>query len=75
MQVGYQVRPFGHSDTGPSQRQAVAAFIAAIQAAVADYGTPRYRRMQRACLDLDLSWAKPAAEWERVLLELVARQQ
>ena len=74
LQVGYRIEPFGHSDTGPMQRRAVASFVAAIRAAVAEYGTPRYRRMQRACLDLDLSWAKPAAEWERVLLQLLARQ-
>lgn len=65
--------PFGHSDTGPAQRRAVAAFIETMRAAVAEYGTPRYRRLQRACMELDLSWAKPAAEWEAALLALMSQ--
>ncbi len=67
--------PFGHYDTGPAQRRAVAAFVAAMRGAVADYGTPRYRRLQRACMELDLSWAKPAEEWEAALLALVSQPQ
>ena len=73
-QIGYQMPPFGHRDTGPAQRKAVASFVAAVRAAVADYGTPRFKGMQQAGLSMDLSWSKPAEEWERALLQLASQR-
>lgn len=35
------------------------------------YATPQMGEMREACIDQDLSWAKPARKWEAVLEELV----
>ncbi len=71
MQIGYQIPPFGHEDTGQAQRAAVASLLEVVNAAVARYGSDEHRRMQEHCLSLDLSWAKAAQEWEQALLRLV----
>lgn len=34
------------------------------------YSTPQMAEMREACIDQDLSWAKPARKWEAVLEEL-----
>ena len=72
MQIGYQIPPFGHEDTGQAQRAAVASLLKVVNAAVSQYGSERYREMQMQCLNLDLSWAKAAREWEQALERLVS---
>lgn len=42
------------------------------QAAVGEYGTAAYRARQAACMALDVSWDKPAAEWEALLRRMAA---
>ena len=34
------------------------------------YPTPKLAEMREACIDQDLSWAKPARKWEAVLEEM-----
>ena len=71
-QVGYQIPPFGQQDKGDAQRSAVAGLVAVVTQALRDYNTQRHRSMQQACLQLDLSWAKAAEEWEEALMQLVS---
>lgn len=70
LQVGFQIPPFGHEDTGKAQREAVASLVAVVSAAIADYGSERHRKMQNQCLSLDLSWGKAAEKWEQILMHV-----
>ena len=67
LQVGYCLRAFSHDADAASQRQNVQTLVEAVRAVTAQYGTAQYHCMQQACMALDVSWARPAAEWEAVL--------
>lgn len=67
LQVGYQIPPFGHQDTGAAQRKSVESLAAVIKAALEQFGSQRFLEMRSKCLSLDLSWSKAAIEWERAL--------
>ncbi len=72
-QVGYTVPGFSHAGTAADHRQNVQQLVAVVRQAAAEYGSPRYRALQQHCMALDVSWERPAAEWEQ-LLQRVAEQ-
>ncbi|KAI7845973.1 hypothetical protein COHA_000518 [Chlorella ohadii] len=72
-EVGYTVPGFSHAGTAADHRQNVQQLVAVVRQAAAEYGSPRYRAMQQHCMALDVSWERPAAEWEQ-LLQRVAEQ-
>jgi glycogen synthase len=49
--------------------------LAVVQQAAAEYGTAHYRALQQRCMALDVSWDKPAAEWESLLVQVADQQQ
>lgn len=65
-QVGYRMEPPGPGGDPQRQRQAVQALCAAVRRAVADFATAGYRLKQQRCMALDVSWDKPAQQWEQV---------
>lgn len=75
VQVGYTLPPFSHADTATDHRQNVQQLVDVICRAVAEYGTPRYQTMQQHCMALDVSWKRPAAEWEQLLERVAAQHQ
>lgn len=74
-QVGYQMGndPEAAAAGGAqAHRAAVRALAAAAAAALRDFYTARHAALRARCLELDVSWDRPAAEWEAALRELVA---
>ncbi|KAL8552894.1 hypothetical protein ACS0TY_001539 [Phlomoides rotata] len=43
---------------------------AAVERALAAYGTPAFKEMIQSCMSQDLSWKGPAKKWETMLLSL-----
>jgi glycogen synthase len=74
-QVGYTVPGFSHEGTAADDRQNVQQLLAVVQQAAAEYGTAYYRGLQQRCMALDVSWDKPAAEWESLLVQVADQQQ
>ena len=72
-QVGYTLPGFSHAGTAADQRQNVQQLLAVIRQAAAEYGTPRYRALQQRCMSLDVSWERPAAEWEQLLARVAGQ--
>lgn len=73
LQVGYTLPGFSHEGTAADHRQNVQQLLAAVRQAAAEYSTPRYRAMQQHCMALDVSWERPAAEWEQLLQQVAAQ--
>ncbi|GAB4814966.1 hypothetical protein N2152v2_002012 [Parachlorella kessleri] len=71
-EVGHTITPFGFDKVASTRRQNVQELVAAVQSAVREYGSEAYRRRQAACMALDVSWDRPAAEWEAFLWGLAA---
>lgn len=55
-----------------AHRAAVRALAAAAAAALRDFATARHAALRARCLALDVSWDRPAAEWEAALYEIAA---
>ncbi len=70
-EVGYSFPPVGRPDDVIAFRRAVEGLLRAMLSASGEYeeGGP-FRAKQQACMALRLSWERPAAEWERVLLDV-----
>jgi glycogen synthase len=64
MQVGYAVPGFSHEGTAADHSQNVQQLLAVVQQA-----------LQQRCMALDVSWDKPAAEWESLLVQVADQQQ
>lgn len=73
LQVGYTLPGFSHAGTAADHRQNVQQLVAVVRHAAAEYGTPRYLAMQQHCMALDVSWERPAAEWEQLLQHVAAQ--
>lgn len=72
-EVGHALPPFSKERNAANQRQDVVALVSAIRQATALYGSEAYRQIQQRCMAFDVSWEQPAAEWERLLLDVAAR--
>ncbi|KAK9821221.1 hypothetical protein WJX81_001768 [Elliptochloris bilobata] len=57
-----------------AHRAAVRALTAAAAVALRDFATPRHAALRARCLALDVSWDRPAAEWEAALYAVAASQ-
>lgn len=68
--VGLTLPPLSPGVDAAAHRQDVRALAAAARRAAAECGGPRHRAMQRRCMELDLSWERPAEEWEALLRRL-----
>lgn len=64
---------FSHAGTAADHRQNVQQLVAVVRQAAAEYGSPRYHAMQQHCMALDVSWERPAAEWEQLLQRVSAQ--
>jgi len=53
-----------------AHRAAVRALVTAATAALHSFGTPRHEALRARCFEVDVSWERPAAEWEEVLRAL-----
>jgi glycogen synthase len=71
-QVGYCLPAFSHHSSAADHRQNVAQLVAVVRAAVQQYGSAAYRTRQAAGMALDVSWARPAEQWEAFLQGLAA---
>ena len=60
------------STEAPEVEASVARLAAALTRAVADYGTPAFRRLQQAGMRVEVGWAGPAGSWEAFLREVAA---
>eukprot|EP00884_Botryococcus_braunii_P001444 jgi/Botrbrau1/112/Bobra.0022s0100.2 len=68
--VGIQMGVLAPPNEGKPTLDAIAMLKAAILNAVDLYRSPTFLQLQQNCMALDVSWSKPAAEWEKVLLDL-----
>jgi glycogen synthase len=71
LQVGYTVPGFSHNASAADHRQNVHQLLAVLQKAVAEFGSSRYRTLQQNCMALDVSWERPAEEWESLLCQVI----
>ncbi|KAL4434830.1 hypothetical protein ABPG77_005357 [Micractinium sp. CCAP 211/92] len=71
-EVGYTLPGFSLEVTAADQRQDVQLLISAVRRAAAEYGSARYLELQQHCMALDVSWDRPAAEWEQLLQRMAA---
>jgi hypothetical protein len=70
MQVGIQMGVLAPPNEGKPTLDAISILKAAILNAVDVYRSPTFLQLQQNCMALDVSWSKPAAEWEKVGLSL-----
>ena len=68
--VGHTLPPLSQEGDPAGHRRDVQSLAATVRLAAAECGGARHRSMQRRCMELDLSWGLPAAEWEALLLRL-----
>lgn len=69
--VGYTIPPVGRADDPIAFRRAVDALLRSMLGAAAEHvAGPPYRAKQRACMQLDLSWGRPAVQWELMLQQV-----
>ncbi|KAK9824094.1 hypothetical protein WJX72_007694 [[Myrmecia] bisecta] len=73
-EVGYLTERIGDKRDPNQHRIAVASLYSTVMQAVKEYGTPRFQQLQQNCMALDVSWDKPAAEWEQALLQMMQQQ-
>ena len=73
MQVGWLMDAPGPSDDAVHRIQAVASLVSTVRAAVEEHQCyhPTFRVKQQACFQVDVSWAKPAQQWEEALRTLL----
>lgn len=71
-EVGYCMPAVGRADDTIAFRRAVDALLRSMVAAAAEHvaGGP-YRAKQRACMQLDLGWERPAVQWDAMLQRVV----
>lgn len=70
--LGYEAGAIALEMDSASVSQSVHRLAAALQLAVADVGTPRFRRLQLKGMAADVSWAGPAEGWEAFLADVAA---
>jgi len=70
--VGYALHPLGPAGDASAARADVRRVAEAMLLAGRECSGPRHRAMQRTCMALDLSWDRPAEEWEALLLRLAS---
>lgn len=68
LQVGIQIGVLAPPNEGKPTTDAIACIKAAILKAVDIYRGPTFLQLQQNCMALDVSWSKPAAQWEKVCL-------
>ncbi|KAL4423951.1 hypothetical protein ABPG75_001252 [Micractinium tetrahymenae] len=71
-EIGYVLPAFSLDGTAADHRQDAQQLIAVVRQAAADYGSARYLEMQQRGMALDVSWERPAAEWEQLLQRMAA---
>ena len=67
--LGYEAGEISMSTGAQDTEASVQRLHAALLRAVAEVGTARFRRMQQAGMNTDVSWDAPAASWHEVLLD------
>ena len=71
MQVGFQIQSSAEGlGEAEGRRAAVRDLMRTVRTALDQYGTAAHVTMQECCLQLNVSWQHPAAEWESALQDL-----
>eukprot|EP00879_Flechtneria_rotunda_P014013 GHRR01014640.1.p1 GENE.GHRR01014640.1~~GHRR01014640.1.p1 ORF type:complete len:1011 (+),score=575.96 GHRR01014640.1:264-3035(+) len=70
-EMGYTLLTPGAEGDTTQFRQSVAALVSAMQWAIVEYGTDAFAAKRAAAMSADVSWDKPAAEWEQMLQQLM----
>ena len=73
--VGYALQPLGPAGDTQAQRADVQRLAQALRVAAREAGTENHRGMQRRSMELELSWTKPAEEWEEVLYRVATMRR
>ena len=68
--IGYTLPPLSPPDDPSSRRRDVDGLTELLRRVEMESGTYNHRSMQRSCMEAELSWKKPAAEWETVIARL-----
>lgn len=68
--IGYTLPPLRPPNDALSRRADVDNLAELLRRVEAEAGTYSHRSMQRDCMDAELSWKKPAAEWETLIARL-----
>lgn len=69
--IGIAMPPLSDPGDADGRRWDVYRMIKALHVAEELCGGVKHRHLQRTCMTMDVSWDKPAEEWERVLSEMV----
>eukprot|EP00892_Ulva_mutabilis_P005464 jgi/Ulvmu1/328/UM001_0332.1 len=67
---GYEAGRIAISDDPTEAAASVLRLRRAVERAVAEVGTPQFRRMQQAGMRADVGWAAPAASWHDLLVSV-----
>ena len=68
--IGYTLSPLSPPGDAFSRRADVESLAELLRRVEMEAGTYTHRIMQRKCMEAELSWKKPAVEWEAVLKKL-----
>lgn len=69
--LGYSLAsPLGPAADPSCLRNDAQALAEAVRCAARQYGSSEYLSMQGACMEHDVSWGRPVAEWEKVISQL-----
>ncbi|KAH7621787.1 hypothetical protein Ndes2526B_g02606 [Nannochloris sp. 'desiccata'] len=68
--IGYTLRPLRPPGDALSHRADVDGLAELLRRVEMEAGTYTHRSMQRNCMEAELSWKKPAVEWETVIARL-----
>jgi granule-bound starch synthase len=68
--IGYTLSPLSPPGDALSRRADVDGLAELLRRVEIEAGTYSHRSMQRNCMEAELSWAKPAAEWETAISRL-----
>jgi len=58
-------------DTAATMRQNVQNLVETVKLASKEWKSDKYNNMQKNCMELDVSWKGPAAEWEQMLSDML----
>lgn len=71
---GYEAGPMEIAVDFAAVARSVARLSAALKCALADVGTPAYRRMQQAGMRAEVGWEGPAVEWHAFIEEVAGSE-
>lgn len=67
---GYEAGSISIGDDTDAAAASVLRLRRAVERAVTEVGTPRFRRMQQAGMRAEVGWAAPAASWHELIVSV-----